>query len=80
VTVAAPRAEAIAGGKAAAPKISTPLWLHWVIVARAHAAEARAHAGGQPRTAEFHAAMVAVAASAFAVDGLYGALKQLHLA
>jgi hypothetical protein len=58
-------------------RASTPLWLHWLVIARDHADEARAQAGPHPSLAEFHAAMVAVSASAFAIDGLYGAVKQV---
>ena len=56
----------------------SPLWLQWLAVAHEHAAEARKHAGppdlGSP---EFRAAMVAITAAAFALDGLYGAVKPL---
>lgn len=48
-----------------------------IVIARDHAKEARTQAGPEPSTAELHAAMVAVTPSAFALDGLYGALTQV---
>jgi hypothetical protein len=56
----------------------SPLWLEWVAVAHEHAAEARKHAGPpELGSREFRGAMVAVTAAAFALDGLYGAVKPL---
>jgi hypothetical protein len=56
----------------------SPLWLGWLAIAHEHASEAREHAGppelGSP---EWRAAMVAVTSAAFALDGLYGAVKPL---
>ena len=55
----------------------SPLWLEWFAIAREHAAEAREHAGPPEHgSREFRAAMVAVTSAAFALDGLYGAVKR----
>lgn len=77
------RSERVHGGGARAGGISpvcrttTILWVDWLAIARLHAREARAHAEAGDRQAELRAAMVAVTASAFALDGMYGAVKRV---
>lgn len=69
--------------------IATHLWLHWLRIGVEHARAAEAaraelmqcrpeDTGSSPAiAAEMHASMVGVAAAAFAIDALYGEVKDL---
>jgi hypothetical protein len=71
-----PGGGARAGGIRPVGRTTTILWVDWLANARLHAQEARAHADARDRQGELRAAMVAVTASAFALDGMYGAVKR----
>jgi hypothetical protein len=56
----------------------SPLWLEWFAIAHEHASEAREHAGPpELGSTEWRAAMVAVTAAAFALEGFHGAVKRV---
>jgi hypothetical protein len=60
--------------------IGTPVWLHWLRIAKAQTALARAAAAKAPAgrvTDEMYPAMIAITATAHALDGLYDQIRLL---
>lgn len=58
----------------ATPQMSMPLWFHWAQIAKQQAALSRAAATAYPAgnmLDEMHPAMIAITATAIALDGLY---------